>query len=86
MKNEKPNCYECSHRRELPGSCHSRCNNHEAKVIGNATGIRRGWFMWPLNFDLVWLESCDGFSTSEEDKRAATKKLDPLAELMGMLR
>lgn len=31
-------------------------------VTGNAHGIRSGWFMWPMNFDPAWLESCDGFS------------------------
>lgn len=30
-------------------------------VRGNATGIRRGWFNWPWDFDPVWLEHCDGF-------------------------
>lgn len=24
-------------------------------------GVKNGWAMWPLNFDPVWLESCDGF-------------------------
>jgi hypothetical protein len=23
--NKKPNCYECKHRRDLAGDCHSRC-------------------------------------------------------------
>jgi hypothetical protein len=31
-------------------------------VKGNPTGIRRGWFNWPFNYDPVWLESCDGFT------------------------
>jgi len=83
---DKPNCYECSHRRTIPGDAHTRCNNHEAKVSGNAHGIRSGWFLWPLNFDPVWLESCDGFSNTEEDKKAETKKLDPLLEIMAILR
>lgn len=30
-------------------------------VSGNATGVRKGWFMWPLHFDPIWLETCDGF-------------------------
>lgn len=32
------------------------------KVKGNPTGIRRGWFNWPFNFDPVWLEECEGFT------------------------
>ena len=33
-------------------------------VVGNAHGIRHGWFNWPFNFDPTWLESCDGFEES----------------------
>jgi len=35
-------------------------------VRGNETGIRNGWFMWPVNFDPTWLESCDGFEKKEK--------------------
>jgi hypothetical protein len=34
-------------------------------IKGNAHGMRRGWFMWPANFDPVWLENCDGFEPKE---------------------
>ena len=30
-------------------------------IRGNDHGIRSGWFMWPVNFDPVWLENCDGY-------------------------
>ena len=58
----RPNCYKCKHRRTIPGDTHSSCGNKEAKVTGRETGIRRGWFAWPFNFDPTWLMSCDGFS------------------------
>jgi hypothetical protein len=83
--NVRPNCYKCVHRLDVPGDAHSRCNNHVAKVKGNPIGIRRGWFMWPLNFDPSWLVSCDGFSDNPKDKKPMVK-LDPLAELMAILR
>lgn len=86
MNKKKPNCYDCAHRRDLPGSAHSRCNKFDANVEGDAHGIRKGWFSWPLNFDPTWLVSCDGFSTSEEDRNAPTQKADPLAELFALLR
>lgn len=38
------------------------------EVIGSRHGRENGWFMWPMNFDPVWLESCDGFKTKEEVK------------------
>ena len=30
-------------------------------IKGSEHGIKSGWFNWPVNFDPVWLESCDGF-------------------------
>lgn len=71
MSNEqtKPNCYKCVHKMEVPGSRHSMCNNMTAKVTGNQHGIKSGWFAWPYNFDPVWLQSCDGFSDKQEDKK-----------------
>lgn len=37
-------------------------------VTGNRHGIINGWFMWPMNFDPTWLESCDGFESNENMK------------------
>lgn len=85
MEQEKPDCYACAHRRTIPGNIHSRCNNLEARTSGSAHGIRNGWFRWPVNFDPVWLETCDGFSTREEDRTTPIRKLDPMLELLGLL-
>jgi hypothetical protein len=30
-------------------------------IKANETGVRRGWFLWPFNFDPVWLEECSGW-------------------------
>jgi hypothetical protein len=83
-KKEKPNCYECVHRLSLIGDAHSKCNNRKAKVTGNIHGIRSGWFMWPMNFDPVWLESCDGFSKNQKDKKPEFKD-DPLVSALSIL-
>lgn len=32
------------------------------QVTANPHGVSKGWFMYPLNFDPVWLESCNGFT------------------------
>ena len=32
-------------------------------VRGNTHGVRSGWFIWPINFDPVWLEECTLFET-----------------------
>jgi len=65
MTNEKPNCYQCKHRGTLVGDCHSSCANHGALVVGNPHGIKNGWFVWPFNFDPIWVESCNGFEHKE---------------------
>lgn len=30
-------------------------------VRGSEHGLRNAWFSWPMDFDPVWLESCDAF-------------------------
>lgn len=62
MEEIKPNCYNCKHRGEVPGSAHSSCEYPSGtKVEGSEVGIRGGWFNHPFNFDPVWLKKCDGF-------------------------
>ena len=34
-------------------------------VTGDPHGIKNGWFMWPMNFDPIWLRSCDGFESEK---------------------
>ena len=63
---DKPDCYKCDYRGKIPGDAHSKCHNGEASVKGHPHGVRSGWFFWPLNFDPVWLVSCDGFETKKE--------------------
>lgn len=36
------------------------------RIKGDEHGISNGWFMWPVNFDPVWLEHCDGYTPKEE--------------------
>jgi hypothetical protein len=40
----------------------------ELGVVGNPHGIKNGWFFWPLNFDPVWLEACNGFTERDEEE------------------
>jgi len=39
-------------------------SNNRAKlnIKANPYGAKNGWFMWPVNFDPVWLENCNGFT------------------------
>ncbi len=34
-------------------------------IKANPHGVKSGWFMWPVNFDPIWLENCDGFEAKE---------------------
>ena len=77
-------CFKCIHKQDNPGSAHIRCNNQTAKVEGNPVGIRRGWFLWPLNFDPAWLVSCDGFSDDPAEKLLPAPH-NPLAEILTTL-
>lgn len=27
----------------------------------NSTGVKNGWAYWPVNFDPIWIDNCDGF-------------------------
>ena len=65
MTDKKPNCNDCKHVRPVPGDAHKSCANRIAKVKGNPTGVRNGWFSWPFNFDPSWLVSCDGFGKKD---------------------
>lgn len=91
-RNEKPNCYECKHRRSLPGDAHSECVNpriseadrlitgfallsgqrsaamKRLNISCNLHGFKNGWFWWPLNYDPVWLNTCDGFELGSPHK------------------
>jgi hypothetical protein len=29
--------------------------------------MRNGWFAWPLDYDPIWLETCDAFEPSPSD-------------------
>ena len=37
----------------------------ELKIIGNESGIARGYFFWPYNYDPIWLKNCEGFEPKD---------------------
>lgn len=67
-------CYDCKYTGNVPGSAHNTCNHPKADFIGTlmgknplgitakSHGVEMGWFMWPINFDPVWLINCDGLT------------------------
>lgn len=69
----KPNCWNCIHVRNVPGSAHKKCGHPTVEQHGGSAsahlrinaalrGIQGGWFMWPYTFDPVWLMACNGFT------------------------
>ena len=101
---EKPDCYRCKRRRDLPGNTHSKCvhpslervsndplinvlgmlssvgrelpfslglaragqGSKELNIKASPHGVKQGWFIFPVNFDPVWLLNCDGFESVNE--------------------
>ena len=43
-------------------------------IRGDPHGIRRGWFIWPANFDPVWLRNCDGFLAEDAAEKTEAPK------------
>ena len=58
-------CHGCAYRENVPGDAHSRCvfawPSRASMPKGHPHGIRNGWYLFPFNYDPVWLENCDGF-------------------------
>jgi len=65
----KNDCYNCVHKRNVPGNCHIECAKPDVDMTGNEHGIRNGWFMYPLLFDPVWMTvKCSNFEKVTNDK------------------
>jgi hypothetical protein len=40
----------------------------QLKIAAVPHGVRNGWFVWPVNFDPVWLEHCEGFQIKSTEE------------------
>jgi hypothetical protein len=85
-------CYTCFHRMSLePLDAHSRCGHplaqyHAGHSYGDCWerleiraaphGMEHGWFVWPINFDPVWLRNCNGWMPANVLKTLTSKKED----------
>ena len=34
----------------------------ELDIRADPWGVANGWFMWPVNFDPMWLRNCNGYT------------------------
>ena len=69
----KPDCYKCEFRQNIPNDTHSKCTHvitryssmntayHALQITADQHGIDNHWFVWPFNYDPVWLKTCNGF-------------------------
>ncbi len=48
-------CWECKHKRSVPGNAHIRCVEPDPEMKGNKHGLVNGWFYYPNLFDPVWM-------------------------------
>ena len=60
MDKKKKTCYQCKHRRTIPGDAHTQCAfqwNPKKQAIpeGSPRGIENGWWYFPFNFDPIWM-------------------------------
>jgi len=44
-----------------------KATSEKFEISAYATGIKRGWFNWPWNFDPVWLENCNAFEPKKSN-------------------
>ena len=65
-------CQNCYFKRDLSGDAHVACANKTCNVHNvNQHGVKNGWFAFPLNFDPIWADSCNGFAPKGFDETDA---------------
>ena len=47
-------CWDCKHKRDVPGNCHIECANPDPEMTGHEHGKKNGWFYYPRLFDPTW--------------------------------
>lgn len=67
----KTNCHYCEHKRKVPGHYHIdfpgnyniSCAKPDPEVTDDPRVFRKGWFLYPLFFDPVWMKKeCENYS------------------------
>lgn len=81
-------CYNCAYRGNIPGDAHICCNfnwklSQHPMPTGDAHGIKRGWFMFPFNYDPAWMTNPCPEQAQEADPQK-TKKTDLFESLVSL--
>lgn len=65
-RTKRNECWNCKHKREVPGNAHIRCDKPDKDMEGNSHGIRSGWFFYPMCFDPTWKEKdCSNYEEAK---------------------
>lgn len=62
----------CTHPESNPIALIAIMTHHVAvfktglRVAGDPYGIQSGWFLWPMNYDPLWLTECNGFESQAD--------------------
>ena len=49
-------------------SSENKLTKRKLGIKAEPEGVRGGWFVWPVNYDPVWLVNCNGFTPQENNK------------------
>jgi len=60
-------CDTCMFRGQNAGTHHANCSKKTAMLDVNPHGIENGWATWPLDFDPIWIDSCDSYVNKSEE-------------------
>lgn len=53
-RNCRSECWSCIAKRDLDSDALIQCANPDSTMIGEAHGVKHGWFDYPVRFDPVW--------------------------------
>ena len=55
-------CETCLYKKGIPGNTHIECTGQKVNIFGVSDhGVKQGWFVFPIIYDPVWAEECDGY-------------------------
>lgn len=86
----KSNCHSCAYKRPIPGNTHIKCVFDFRKAEtplpkGNQHGIENGWYLFPLNYDPVWMDQECPHHAGEENPDFVVKPDDSLFGLLAQI-
>lgn len=61
FKNENNKCRTCEFKHSNAGTHHLRCTKTNAIININTAARAKGWANWPIDFDPIWIDTCDSY-------------------------